>query len=205
MVLLFDGENNTRNGHNDLATVWEDISGNNNDGEIINGSWEKNAIVLRESASYVKINNVNNFPVGNSPYTLEVIFKSTHLYDGGLINIGVYGQGSLGNAFRMQGGGFKNYYWGNDLVTQSSIIVKNNIYSALAINYGNDRRIYLNGSMIARDNKTPNVVMGDVTIGKTYSNEYICGDIYCVRVYNRALSEEEIKHNYEIDKARFGI
>ena len=49
------------------------------------------------------------------------------------------------------------------------------------------------------------VVMGDVTIGKTYSNEYICGYIYCVRIYNRALSEEEIKHNYEIDKERFGI
>ena len=26
-----------------------------------------------------------------------------------------------------------------------------------------------------------------------------------VRIYNRALTEEEIKHNYEIDKLRFGL
>ena len=31
------------------------------------------------------------------------------------------------------------------------------------------------------------------------------GTIYSVRVYNRVLTNEEIKKNYEIDKARFGI
>ncbi len=29
--------------------------------------------------------------------------------------------------------------------------------------------------------------------------------VYSVRIYNRCLTEDEIKHNYEIDKARFGI
>lgn len=31
------------------------------------------------------------------------------------------------------------------------------------------------------------------------------GTIYSVRIYNRALTEEEIKENYEIDKIRYGI
>ena len=29
--------------------------------------------------------------------------------------------------------------------------------------------------------------------------------VYSVRIYNRCLTEDEINHNYEIDKARFGI
>ena len=28
--------------------------------------------------------------------------------------------------------------------------------------------------------------------------------IYCQRIYNRKLTDEEVKHNYEVDKARFG-
>ena len=30
-------------------------------------------------------------------------------------------------------------------------------------------------------------------------------EVYSVRIYNRCLTEDEINHNYEIDKARFGI
>ena len=30
------------------------------------------------------------------------------------------------------------------------------------------------------------------------------GRYYCVRVYNRELTAEEVAHNYAIDKARFG-
>ena len=29
--------------------------------------------------------------------------------------------------------------------------------------------------------------------------------VYSVRIYNRCLTEDEVKHNYDIDKARFGI
>ena len=29
------------------------------------------------------------------------------------------------------------------------------------------------------------------------------GNIYSIRVYNRKLSEEELRNNYEVDKARF--
>ena len=31
------------------------------------------------------------------------------------------------------------------------------------------------------------------------------GKIYSIRVYNRALTQEEINHNYQMDKKRFGI
>ena len=31
------------------------------------------------------------------------------------------------------------------------------------------------------------------------------GNIYSIRIYNRKLSEEELKNNYEIDKVRFNM
>ena len=40
--------------------------------------------------------------------------------------------------------------------------------------------------------------------GYTYNT--VCkSDIHCARIYNRALTAEEIAQNYEIDKARFGL
>lgn len=40
------------------------------------------------------------------------------------------------------------------------------------------------------------------TNGSTYSAN---GVIYCIRIYNRQLTNEELAHNYELDKIRFGI
>ncbi len=43
-----------------------------------------------------------------------------------------------------------------------------------------------------------------VRIGRTHNN-YLPAAYHCVRVYSRALSAEEIAHNYEIDKERFNL
>lgn len=46
----------------------------------------------------------------------------------------------------------------------------------------------------------------NLTILCYYKEEYITnGEISSIRIYNRKLTEEELKHNYEIDKARFEI
>ena len=39
-----------------------------------------------------------------------------------------------------------------------------------------------------------------------YSYNFVCkSDIHCARIYNRALTAEEIAYNYAIDKARFNL
>lgn len=42
-------------------------------------------------------------------------------------------------------------------------------------------------------------------IGYGYNRGGFVGEIYCIRMYNRALTPEEIAYNYEIDKVRFGL
>ena len=43
-----------------------------------------------------------------------------------------------------------------------------------------------------------------ISIGGRGPAYYMNGRFYCIRIYNRPLTEAEIKHNYEIDLKRFG-
>lgn len=50
------------------------------------------------------------------------------------------------------------------------------------------------------------VVKVSVGLRQTNTNDgYYVGDIYCVRYYDRALTESEIAANYAVDKARFNL
>ncbi len=48
------------------------------------------------------------------------------------------------------------------------------------------------------------VIGGTPLVGAGANTEFK-GTIYSIRIYNRALTEEEIKENYEIDKVKYGI
>ena len=50
-----------------------------------------------------------------------------------------------------------------------------------------------------------NFVIGGNPLAGAGAQTQFKGTIYCIRIYNRALTEEEIKQNYEIDKQRYGI
>ncbi len=56
---------------------------------------------------------------------------------------------------------------------------------------------------------TPNIEDSQVQVGRGWQynnqNRTIYGSVKSVRIYNRVLTDEEIKHNYELDKARFKI
>ena len=67
-------------------------------------------------------------------------------------------------------------------------------------------KTYNQGSLIKEDQitwnaRTPNPA---IYIGKA-SSYYFQGRIYSIRVYNKALTEEEMLHNYNYDKEKFII
>jgi hypothetical protein len=47
------------------------------------------------------------------------------------------------------------------------------------------------------------MVLGANPTGSTVSGDYFHGKIYTVRIYDRALTAEEINHNYQVDKIRY--
>jgi len=63
---------------------------------------------------------------------------------------------------------------------------------------------YAGTSIVYNNNCGFNI--GADSAGTQYGIEHpFIGKIYCVRIYNRALSADEIQHNYKIDKERFNL
>lgn len=69
--------------------------------------------------------------------------------------------------------------------------------------------VYRNGQLIHTQKmigiEAINTKGENLKVGKGYYDSFLNGDIYSTKVYNRALSPEEIQHNYQIEKEKFGI
>lgn len=99
--------------------------------------------------------------------------------------------------------------------------VQNKIYSLSSsfdgskINFFENNKKYVNnniGNSTVIKSPTNNTILilgnnpynNSIEGSSTYS-KWLNGKVYSVRIYNRALTDEEVAHNYEIDKERFGI
>lgn len=205
LLVHYDGYNKP------IENVWNDLSGNNNDGTLYNFSanaWNNNGISFDGVDDYIKTTQVSSFPSGSSQYTLEINFICETLKNrNNLINLGIYkSSGNANGIYIYNSAGISHWYWDNDLGTES-IIETGNVYTITALYNGANRRIYLNGQMVAEDNATPNTILGNITIGDEIPNQdgFFNGKVYSVRIYDRALTDAEINNNYNIDKYRFDI
>ena len=97
-----------------------------------------------------------------------------------------------------------NYRW--HLLNQP--IFSKNTYGAVSINGESPSSSFIHSGKVAYagpaflDWKIDN----EILVGKVLSNKNgFRGRVFNVRVYSRAMTAEEIAHNYAIDKARFGI
>jgi len=99
-------------------------------------------------------------------------------------------------------------YWsngGNAILntTSSEIIVPNKWYYCVLVYENNQAKLYLNGNLVGTDasvfgtfmNRTNNVMIG-FTYGDNCTSGYFWGKIPSVQIYNRVLTETEIKQNY---------
>ena len=232
IILYLDGINNTRNGHNDNATVWEDLSGNNNDGQFINLNGSVRYLSQEQGYEFTDnndyIQSVNNLGLeGDKDYTLEFVYKS-YGYEG---NQGVAGNGLFwfGTTEAVTGKSLScflrnntnentriswmNYGINSQATTNDSkkhtmsfrkkagLFNQNNIIFLVDNNYNNN--------IIDNETYTPNIVDSPIQLGRGWQfggqNRTLNGMIYAVRIYNRVLTDEEIKNNYEIDKLRFNL
>jgi hypothetical protein len=96
-----------------------------------------------------------------------------------------------------------------DSCRTNSTLSYNTWYHIVATYDGTSAKIYVNGVLDETHNTT--ITPGTFTPGATmigyqnYSNRYFNGDIAAVATYNRALSAEEIKSNFNAIKGRFNI
>ena len=213
LVLWYDGYANTGTLRNALATTWKDLSGTGNNVTINGATWNYN---------YLSFDGVNDYAYKTSgavynitkEHTIEVLFKpgkiaSSYQSIFNTVNIGtpVLQYGALwisGNQLRYEtADGSANH------ISQELTLTTNDLNKYfLMTNIRDDKtyKTYNQGNLIKEDittwnAKTPNPA---IYIGKA-SSYYFQGRIYSIRVYNKALTEDEILHNYYYDIEKFNI
>lgn len=196
LVLLLDGVKNTRNGHSTSTSIWEDLSGNNNDLTLENVVSNSNNMYLDGINS--KVYSEKALDVVSVEMVLELEEKNDYVY------IASFGKNSKSMAWSpVSDKGFS-------LGTHKKKYLVENLYkkNSISVQYNPDL-LYLNSEKL--NNNLPIESWAGpssypIAFGFYGNNGYrMKGKIYSIRIYNRALTEDEIKNNYIVDKARFGI
>ncbi len=222
LLLHFDGIDNTRNGHSDTTEVWEDLSGNNKDGELKYFAFDETSGWLEDGLRFDGLDD--GVSLGSkikdllkSDFTIEMVFNCDEL-DTRDILLGNYERDYYGNNVNFEI--YRNYlfrlYWnsgnpdyrGSLMMDTNKFNININLNKTMGIVniYKNDKLI-----LTTTDERftTYNFDYSYVYLGRdnrpidSETGVALKGVINSVRIYNRKLNDVEIKNNYEIDKNRF--
>ena len=216
LILYLDAAN--RRSYPGSGTVWFDISGNNNHGTINGPTFsndEKNGFVF----SGVNGNNISithsDTLMPSQAINLSAWIKCNTLLSlmsnhAGLIAKENYSiQNGYYLAFRTDVAGDPLTFRINGSATQSHINWYNTGYfndlkwHCVVANFNkSSMSVYIDSTLVASAPYTANITANtnNITIGNVFN-----GCIDCVKIYNRALSQQEIAQNYHATKARFGL
>lgn len=105
---------------------------------------------------------------------------------------------------------YADYYSGTDYTTNAASFPTGNYGHAVATYDGaGNINMYFNGELIHTKTGVPSFTIGTspkLTVGRAYSNDrYTDIEAPVVKVYNRALSTQEVQQNYNAYKKRFNL
>lgn len=196
LVLLLDGIHNIRGGHSTSTNVWEDLSGNNNDLTLENVVQNSNNMYFNGNDS--KMYSEKALDVVSVEIVLELEEKNGYVY---IASFGSYLKSMAWSVESDKGfslGHMKKKYFVENLYKKNSISVQ----------YNPDL-MYLNSERLTNNlasESCSSTSSYPIAFGFYGNNAYrMKGKIYSIRIYNRALTQDEINHNYMVDKVRFGI
>ena len=224
LILQLDGIENTRNGHSTTTTTWEDLSGNNNDfikhNSASNATWSDNSYVGDAKNRTLELNkailaNSNectvevcyDVPQLNNYYWVFQNRKEIGTADGFQFSVGTDGRSvTLFNK--------KNNSNYNNITTAKGTAVTELGKKTMAFSLDTTNVIFSDNGQFYTQETVEGIINSVMqrniySIGSNYPWQNCIysfkGNIYSIRVYNRKLSEEELKNNYEIDKLRFDM
>ena len=155
---------------------------------------------------------------GSDDYCDTEISPISLVPDGGDVTISVWvfphvtSQGMIlgnGNSNRFYVETFSGkFHWGfggsQNSATSQALFSVNNWYNYVATYDGSNANGYLNGVLTeATSISTPTYGDSAIKLGTWQSNLYFNGNIANATIYNKALTEQEIKQNYNATKGRF--
>ena len=218
LILCLDGIENTRKGHNEKTTIWEDLSGKEKDCNLINFSydeesgWGKNGLIFDGNDDGVYLDNKLK-DLFKEDFSIEFLLSCDEQNTRDVL---------MGNYSVSQNINFENYYnsfrlyWNGGEINYigTNVLFEKDILKYICITLDKEKgilKIYENGKLF--DTITNSKLS---SYNYDYINAYIGRDnrtgttsfkgiINSVRIYTKQLIQEEIEHNYKIDKIRFEI
>ena len=208
--LYYDGFANTGNSRSDSTTTWNDLTERDFDGTIENGKWNPTSLKFNGSSTWVDI----FYTTWVNPTLQAVVSANTNssLASSIIDNSQEGGYGLyLGNTgyYRM-----KAYVDGSYRYTPTEIKNEDGkIYSISGSYNGNELKFYSNGidassetnynSTVTNTTNSTHLILGANPSGTSPAGNYLNGNIYSIRFYNRALTYDEVMHNYYVDQKKF--
>jgi hypothetical protein len=196
------------------GTTWKDLSGNGNDGTLINGptfdSGNGGSIMFDGANDIVEGNsNISIFNVGGGAHSVEWYTKYNNHSDYPTVWDLRFGTDIHWNDYINPIDSYRMYaYPGGPVRLSDSSIEINRWYHFIfsCEGNGNNFSFYINGILdyTAGWNRT----YGNSTkyrIGGNNSSRRLNGNIPIIKFYNKALSASEVSQNYNALKSRFGL
>lgn len=206
LIHMWDGIENTHNGHDSSTSTWYDLVGSNDlakSSDNITWSDDSANIARNKASQYFTSDTASESCAGKS---FEAVFTTDNATSG-LVHVfsDSDAQGKVcvytDNTFNVRGAAGKTYLTGESAITAlhyvCGVFDQNGAISA----------VYANG-VAATQGNTSHSLSGQktkVVIGQTDSGYKFGGKIYSIRVYNKQLTAAEVASNYAVDVNRFGI
>jgi prepilin-type N-terminal cleavage/methylation domain-containing protein len=214
LVLYLDAGNKVS--YPGTGTTWFDLSGNNNNGTLVNGvgfsSNNGGGLVFDGVNDYLNLNSVSLLPVGTSDRTI-VAFVKTPTVISGKQHVLHYGTSISNQAFGLvlSDGRLSTHTWGTNY--GQGIIMQKEVIYYLVVSYTNSsalHKFWVNGlsqgagvvGAINTGTTTGAKIGSRVTNSESWGPD---GIIYNIMVYNRSLNDSEIQQNFNAKRGRFGL
>ena len=212
--LILDLDAGMNASFNNTGTAWNDLSGNGNNGTLVNGptysSVNGGSIVFDGSNDYVSF--TSNPPLTNQ-ISVDVWVNLTATTPNGsgwiLGREGSYRLTYASSSFQWVCATVNNGWYTAGTPVGANLTTTNSIINVVGTYDGSNNRIYVNGILIS----TGSAISGNIlTTGNYYLVRSDAGNIdygklnmYSHKLYNRSLSAAEILQNYNALKHRFGL
>jgi hypothetical protein len=189
------------------GTTWTDLSGFSKNGTLVNGvgynSGNLGSLVFDGVDDHITISQRET----SSAFTYEAFLMPTNASKDQMyvasISDTFYLRITGSKAFlSLTAGGLQR------TLTHNTTLQNNNVYHIVSIYNGVQLKIYVNN--VLTEGTVINAVMtgwGAARIGRWRDADQrsFVGNIYCLRAYNRELSESEIQQNFNALRSRFSI
>ena len=217
LVLYLDAAN--PNSYVSGSTTWRDISRGGNNGTLVNtpgyDSGSGGSIVFNGTNNYVNCGNILNYTTGNFSFSYWMYVNSLTTNQPGQGPVMIFKGQYLVNGYYDQintsGGIGFNTNTNGAIVgsgTNGGVISAGRTYNICYTRNGSSIRIYVNGvdvTTFAGNHLDPVSSSSNFLINTYNSTIFSNVKTYSLSNYNRALSAQEVKQNYNATKTRFGL